>query len=249
MRPSRFHDSCLPPGRFAAWWMSCALGLVAGCADWPLSSKWAMSDPDYSAKYSRPYGSDKPLRILKQAADARFQEGKSGPSFGAAWSSSPATAGAELAGTHYATSWLETRLGFMGMLGTSDPDWFLGMNTGLRVQTPTRLSPYAGLGGFAGGNSHKSPADNDGEDNDSDGSIDEADETDRDFEFLGAVYPEVGLHYWLSHRTRLSGGARYFITTDGRDSDFWFYGLEFSFFERDRKPEKEETQPTGPDTP
>ena len=54
---------------------------ASGCQSWswPISSKWALDDPDYAAKYSEPYGEDKTLRMLKQSVDARHIHGKGGP--------------------------------------------------------------------------------------------------------------------------------------------------------------------------
>ena len=66
------------------------------------------------------------------------------------------------------------------------------------------------------------PARYDGLDNDDDLSIDEVGETESEVTFFNAVYPEIGMHYWVTGSTRLTGSASYFITSDGRDSDFWF---------------------------
>ncbi len=55
--------------------------------------------------------------------------------------------------------------------------------------------------------------------------MDELGESDLDRSFLAAVYSETGVHYWLNGSTRLTASGRYMVTTAGRDSDFWYYGL------------------------
>ena len=98
----------------------------------------------------------------------------------------------------------------------------------MRAQTPSRLAPFAGIGVFNGLSHEEVAAESDGQDNDDDMFTDEPGETDERAEYLGAVYPELGVHYWLSSRWRLSGLSRYYITTDGRNTDYWTVGIGVS---------------------
>lgn len=211
----------------------CAVSV--GCSDYPMSSKWAMDDPDYEEKYSEPYGEDdldKPLRMLKQSVDARHVEDKGGFYVGGAVADDPTSAGLEFGAFSYETPEVETHISLAALGGTGRENWFLGANTGIRLQPPTRLAPFVGVGGFAGLNWAESNARGDGVDNDDDGSIDELGETKTNFDGLASIYPEVGVHYWLGAHTRLTASASYWITTSGRDDDFWFIGAGISFLER-----------------
>jgi len=185
-----------------------ALVLVAttsGCADWPLSSKWATDDPDYAEKYSEPYeDGEKPQRMLKQLVDARHLMGKSGSYSGAGGSGDPASAGAELGAFHYPTEWLEANVALSAIAGTGESSIFFGPEARLRIQSPTRFAPFVGVGGFTGGNTFDKPAENDGIDNNKDGFIDEHGEKKDGFEGFAAVYPEVGAHFWINGRLNLT---------------------------------------------
>jgi len=200
-------------------------GLLGGCSSWPLTSKWAMDDADYAEKYSKPYGDDKPIRMLKQMVDARHVEGKSGVSVGGGGGGSPSTGGVTVSSFSYANASTEIDFGLTGLAGTGAHDWFIGPELGIRFQTPTRIAPFAGAGGYVGGNRFSSPSAADGEDNDDDGSIDELGERRTRYKAFAAVYPEVGVHAWLSGDTRLTASARYYVTEEGRNDDFWYLGL------------------------
>lgn len=195
-----------------------------------------MDDPDYAEKYSRPYGDDKPIRMLKQLVDARHLDEKSGWTLGAGAGGSPATVGGTLGGFYYLEPWAEVNYALTGLAGTGAHDWFLGPEVGFRVQTPTRVAPFAGVGGFLGINRFYEDADNDGVDNDDDGFTDEFGEEDDRYKAITAVYPEVGIHAWLNGKTRLTASGRYYVTDEGRDDDFWYLGFSLSwlFGESDR---------------
>ena len=45
---------------------------------------------------------------------------------------------------------------------------------------------------------------------------------------LAALYPEAGVHFWANERIRITGSAAYYITTEGRAHDFWFYSVGVS---------------------
>ncbi len=198
---------------------------VAGCS----TSRWAMDDPDYAAKYSEPYDDDKIPRMAKQAVDARHVGGKGGLYVGAAGQSSPFTAGAEIGGFTYWSPCFSGRLGLTGVLGTGAENFFVGVDSGVQAQLPTRLTPFAGVGTTLGYAALFGDAEVDGYDNDGNGHVDELGESDLDREFLAAVYPETGVHFWLNGSTRLTASGRYMVTTAGRDSDFWYYGLTLAF--------------------
>lgn len=136
----RFVSAC-----FAVW---VSASMVVGCSSSPLSSKWAMADPDYAEKYSQPYGRDKNQRMLKQSVDARFVDNKRGWFAGGAGSSSPGTGGVEIGGFTYLAPWLEGKLGLAGLIGTGAEDGFLGMNGNCAFNRPPdwlRLSASARL--------------------------------------------------------------------------------------------------------
>ena len=86
-----------------------------------------------------------------------------------------------------------------------------------------------GVGGFLGINEYHENADRDGFDNDDDGIADELGEQDENYKAIVAVYPEVGLHAWLTGSTRLTASGRYYVTEEGRDDDFWYFGLSLSW--------------------
>jgi hypothetical protein len=214
-----------------------------GCSDYPLTSKWAMDDADYREKYSEPYGDgplDKPLRMLKQSVDARHLENKSGNYIGGAYANDPNSGGIEIGAFNYSSPQLESRLSLAALAGTGREDWFIGANTGLRLQAPSRIAPFVGVGAFAGLNWEEVDARNDRRDNDDDGAIDELGETKTNYDGLVAVYPEVGIHYWLGTNARLTASASYWVTTAGRDDDFWFIGAGISFLHGPSEDEEDE---------
>lgn len=210
------------------------LPTLCGCADL-LKSRYAMDDPVYAAKYVDGAEKTQPLKKLKQAVDARHVEGLSGGYFsaGTQWrdNSQGMLAGGEIGSEAYATSWLSGRMGLAGYLGPED--WYAGGEVGARMQLPTRLTPFVGIGTFHGLSLTRSDARDDFIDNDDDGSVDERGEKKTDVDgWLSTVYPEVGVHFWPTGQGRLTGFARYLITSDGRESDDWAAGVQFTAFGR-----------------
>ena len=192
-----------------------------------------MDDPEYAEKYcDGAEKSDIPGKI-KQASDARFLDGAAGYFISGGVMSRP-DANSELAGIDlgiegYAASFLTTRGSLM--LLTDGDDLFTGGDVGLRVQTPTRLAPFAGVGLFAGYAKEVVPADDDWIDNDNDGFTDErGEDRERFSDFLASVYPEVGTHFWWTPNLRLTGFGRYMVTTEGRDDDDWLIGGGLALF-------------------
>lgn len=207
--------------------------MLTGCAGIG-TSRWAMDDEVYSEKYEKPYPSndgEKVARMVKQSIDARHVADRGGYYFGAAGADEPTVGGLEIGRFHYLGSSVESRIGLKGLVGTGANDWFAGLDLGLRTQSPSRLAPFAGIGTFLGGNTNKTLANTDGRDNDDDGSIDEFNELKNDPAFMASFYPELGVHWWLTSDLRLTGSAQYHLTTDGRDSDFWFIGFSLSFLD------------------
>ena len=192
-------------------------------------SRWALKDPEYAAKYDEPPETLDVAEQAKQAIDARFVEGKAGWYIAGAGHADPDAAGGEIGIFAYPQSWLAFNTGLAVLGGTGANDIFLGSNTALRVQSPSRLAPFVGVGMFHGYSENETPARGDWLDNDADGSIDEVGETETEYGWLSAVYPELGVHYWLNSSVRATASGAYYVTTEGRASDFWFYGASLSF--------------------
>ncbi len=212
----------------------CFFLAVSGCSHF-LKSRYAMDDPVYAAKYAEGAEKTEPLKKLKQAVDARHTEGLEGGYFGGGsqWrnTSQNMLASAEIGGEVYPVSWYSQRAALSGYVGHGD--WFAGADVGARLQLPTRLTPFVGIGTMHGFSTTYVLADDDGIDNDDDEIIDERGEEDLSFDgWLSAVYPEVGVHFWATGQSRVSLFGRYLVTSEGRDYDDWLAGLQFSIFDR-----------------
>lgn len=194
-----------------------------------------MDDPVYAEKYADGAEKFDLVGKAKQAIDARHVEGLGGQylSGGAQYQAdaSEPFAGAELGFEGYATSWLTTRAALAGSVG--DGEGRIGLDLGTRIQTPSRVAPFAGVGMFVGARPHKDLANMDGLDNDDDGFIDEFNEKEWDIDnWLVAVYPELGAHVWLNGSWRLTAYGRYLLTTEGRGHDDWLVGGQLTVFRR-----------------
>lgn len=104
-----------------------------------------------------------------------------------------------------------------------------GIEGGVRMNTPGKVSPFVGTGMFLGSWTTDKRAEDDGIDNDKDNLVDEFGEMREETDFLLAIYPEAGLHLWLARSVRLTASYRYYITTHGRNSDRGLYGLGMGF--------------------
>lgn len=212
---------------------------LCGCSGWG-TSRWAMDDPTYREKYSHGYSSNdgkKILQMLKRASDARHVDGRKASYRGLAAAIDPATLGVELGAVNYATPAVETRGALRFLIGTGDEDIFTGFDLGLRLQPPSRLAPFVGLGSYLGGTKFPASAEDDDIDHDKDGSVDEDGEMSRgSFEMYGAIYPELGLHFWLKSDVRATVSAQYHFSTAGRKHDYWFIGCSIAEL---KKPEPE----------
>ena len=209
--------------------LHCGCALPTGI----LKSRWAMDDPEYAEKYCDGAEKSDVLGKLKQASDARFQEDATGLFVSGGYSKrsddEDGLFAVDVGAEGYFTSYLTGRASLMGM-GNGE-DWFTGADVGMRLQTPSRLAPFVGVGLFGGFAREIVPADDDWVDNDDDGFIDERGEDDKRISgSLAAFYPEVGAHLWWTPRVRLTSYSRYVMTTEGRDADDWLFGIGLAIF-------------------
>ncbi len=178
-----------------------------------------MDHPAYAEKYTRPYGPGEKLwRMGKQMVDARHVAGQSGATATVSGGASHNAGGlgGELGWTHFLGPWLSVDGGLNGMLTVAGGDGFalFGLRGGARVQTPTRLAPYAGIGAYAGiGPSTKTPP--------PPGPFEEPDTYVT--QGLVGAYPEAGVHWWATGRVGISGGSQYWMTSEG--DGFWYHVL------------------------
>ncbi|TWT85492.1 hypothetical protein Pla123a_02990 [Posidoniimonas polymericola] len=203
------------------------LAACTGCT----GSRWGRSHPSYAAKYPRHTGNL--ARMAKQAVDARHVAGETGLYSGVSGRDEPAGGAVHLGGFHYPeylNGAVETRLGIQGV-GVPNKDFFSGgFECGARLQSPSRLAPFVGIGGYAGGNEK-----DDGRDNNGNGYIDE-DFEKNDTSYDVAVIPEVGVHFWTTPYIRTSASASYYVTSAGGDSDFMLYGVSLSVLTKPKSP-------------
>jgi hypothetical protein len=193
--------------------------LLTSCA----GSRWAKDDPDYAAKYPRHTGDVG--RTIKQAVDARHIAQKGGAYGTVHGRDEPTAMGAEGGLFRYPTPWLEGRVGLAGLIYEGDAPASAGLIAGARVQTPTRLAPFVGIGAYAGTGPDMDPT-HDGIDNDLDFDVDEYDEAEDDFVF--AMFPEAGCHFWLTPGWRITGSASYYITGNGAEDNFLTIGVSLA---------------------
>lgn len=110
----------------------------------------------------------------------------------------------------------------------SKPNVLTGFDLGMRLHGGSRISPFVGVGLFAGSSEQEVPADNDGVDNDDDGIIDEPGETKWEIQdVLAALYPEVGVQLWFTRDIGLAFSAKYHMTTEGHEFRYWIRSLGF----------------------
>jgi hypothetical protein len=197
-----------------------------------------MDDPEYAAKYGKPYSNDKAEkveRLAKQSVDARFVAQSAGGYLEGHGGRSPqqSIVGGELGVFIYPVSWAEFRGGleldhFNGIvlgdevLGKDDVPGIAALNVGGRVHAPTRLAPFVGAGAMAGLSDRYIVTDRGTLDVDGDG------EPDKQTDPFVAVYPELGVHFWLTGHSRSTLGARYLFTSEGRNEDMWLVGFTIS---------------------
>lgn len=198
-------------------------------------SRYAMDDLEYAAKYSEGAEKGDIPGKLKQMIDARHAEGLGGIYVSGGAQTMPdsqtALVGLDLGYEYYQTSYFSQRLALTGYAGTDQG--YAGADTGVRLQLPTRISPFVGVGMFNGVSRGITDASRDRIDNDDDGIVDEYGEEDSYPDaWLSAIYPELGTHFWLTGHGRLTAFGRYLVTTEGRAQDGWLIGGQFTVFSR-----------------
>lgn len=199
-----------------------ACAISPGCA----GSRWAKSDAEYAGKYR--HHSDNPLQMAKQSMDARFIGGRGGVGASTALGTAPGTLAGQLTAFQYVGPSVEMHGGLVGLAGTGDSNLFGGVTAGGRLQTPTRLAPFIGIGAVAA--TGERDVSEDGLDNDYNFLVDEPGEDLS--EYFASVYPEVGAHFWLTPRVRMTASAAYHVTSTGRDDDQWLFGIGLSLLSR-----------------
>ncbi len=135
---------------------------------------------------------------------------------------------AEVGVEAWGEEWVSAVVG-LALFGSSDTDLHGGVDLKLRFSPRAPVSPFVGVGLFMGWWTETYDVASDGRDNDNDWLVDEWDEEREETTFLGAIYPEAGVHWWCTESTRLSLFARYYLTTAGRDADRTLYGIAASF--------------------
>jgi hypothetical protein len=209
--------------------------LMIACSGCSLHSRYAMDDPVYADKYADGAEQGDLLGKAKQALDARHTTGLGGLYFSGGAQVKPDSGhtlyGGELGGEAYLSEWSTGRAALAGYVGPDDV--YGGLDIGARLQTPTRIAPFVGIGAFNGFSTGEERADDDGIDNDDDGLVDERREKRTTYDgWLSAIYPEVGLHLWLDGCWRVTAYGRYLVTTEGRGQDDWLLGLQIAGFSR-----------------
>lgn len=194
-----------------------------------------MDDLEYAAKYYEGAEKGDVVGKVKQAVDARHVKGLGGWFVSGGGQFLEKTAfpiiGAEIGYEYYPTSYYSQRIS--GLLLSDSNQGFGGVDIGARVQAPTRLAPFVGVGMFNGFSRGEIDADSDGVDNDDDNAIDERGEKDSTVDgYIVAIYPEFGAHFWLNGSGRITMYTRYFVTTEGRAQDQWLVGGQATVFSR-----------------
>ncbi len=135
----------------------------------------------------------------------------------------PDAGGGEIGGEKYINDWSSAHAGLAFLFADGfDEEFFLGVNLGARIAVPWWLSPFAGVGVYGGWSELEILAalfsDDPGAPDDQ--RVVETDEGS----LLGAIFPEIGVHLWVTDNLRITGLARYYVTTEGRALDYWYYG-------------------------
>ena len=169
--------------------------------------------------------------MAKQSVDARFIGGRDGYYTSVASGTKPVTGSAEIGILVMPTPFFETRAGATGIVGSPGESLYGGGNLGVRLHSPSRFAPFIGVGGYAG----MEPWEllHDGDDlltsttHEHDGS-----------EFVLAVYPELGAHFWLTPQWRLTTSTSYYI---GWGEEPWFFSIGLAKIPGPKAPPRIET--------
>jgi len=189
-----------------------------------------MKDPDYAAKYPRHSGNV--LKMAKQAVDARHLAQRKGSYLGGTFEPEANAIGGEIGYSYYLEPWLEQQIALAGLYSDDLHDAYIGGKLGYRVQSPSRVAPFVGLGGFAGLFHKGTPYDTlyvvgAAVSDDPDYHYDH-DPGDDGLHPMLAVYPEVGVHFWLNEKFRLTASGSYHISTEGRKFDYYLFNFGIS---------------------
>ena len=153
---------------------------------------------------------------------AMSNEGKIGLFGEMGWRDDPAAFVAEAGVAGYLTDNLSARAAFIFFAEENLVHTYGGISGGLRLNLGEEVSPFIGAGFFYGTDEEDVPADNDGIDNDRDGTVDEAGETKEVVtDSIFTIYPEAGIHVWLSDNFRITWSNKYYQTNKGIDHNFW----------------------------
>lgn len=223
--------SLLACRRLALGLALCGVLVAAGCT----GSRWARSNRDYAKKYSQ--HSDNVVQMGKQAIDARHVAGDGGHYAGvAARGDSPFALGAQVGQFVYPPGLngaVETRVGLAGLVAEGDRPVTGGIELGARVQSPTRLAPFVGVGVYGG----LVPEFNIGSGHDSDGYFDGDD--GHDTKGVAALVPEAGAHFWITPQWRLTASAAYYVTSNNDESAFPTVAISLAYLDAPRAPSAE----------
>jgi hypothetical protein len=194
-----------------------------------------MDDIQYAAKYADGAEPGDLFGKAKQAIDARHVEGLGGLYIGGVGQFSDdqdkPMFGGEIGYEFYPKSYFSHRMGAMFLFNGDLP--YIGFDLGARLQSPTRFAPFVGLGTFQGILPSQESAIDDRHDNDDDGIVDEADETEWTIDsYTASIYPEFGAHLWINGSGRATVYTRYLVTSAGRDQDQWVLGGQMVLFSR-----------------
>ncbi|MEN1682203.1 MAG: hypothetical protein AAGJ46_21725 [Planctomycetota bacterium] len=211
---------CVVPRFFAA---TLAFGLGAGLCSGQVSDSHGLSA---AADAELP---------AEDALGAKRATGRTGTYADAHGGTNPSAGGATFGWLAYLPKYkglTSARFG-IGVLGAdsirlfdSDGVLSLGGELGVRLQAPSRLAPFVGLGGYTGwaggGPDEEDSSDPPGGDADGLGRS--------DHRLLSAVYPEVGVHTWLTPNWRLTAMARHYEAFTGVDSqDYQTFGFSLAY--------------------
>ncbi|GIW95239.1 MAG: hypothetical protein KatS3mg110_3280 [Pirellulaceae bacterium] len=199
-----------------------------------LRSRYAMNDPVYAEQYVEgAQWPDLPGK-LKQALDARFADNLNGYVVGMGAQTrltADILVGAELGAESYISDSFSTRSGIAAYLNPHD--YYFAVDAGVRFQPPVRLAPFAGLGTFHGISRWPTLASRSPSDEETTVSFSDSSSSDsQPLHLIHAVYPEIGAHFWIDGKRRITLFGRYLITSEGRSSDQWFIGGNITWFKR-----------------
>lgn len=184
-----------------------------------------------------------PLVPPSQVVNADTIEGIAGIYAGGGARLDPLAGTGALGLFHYPTSWLSWRAGLAGATFSNSDERLIagGAELGLRVQTPTQLAPFVGVGTFLGWQEQKTTTTTVSKESFW-GLHSTSTTTETKTKGLATVYPEVGVIFWVSPHVYLATRAAYNFTSLRHDKESWMLGLELGL---GMKPDAESTPDEG----